>query len=246
MKTSFKLLTLAIVITFATTAAINFKLRAVYLTGDYKNPDSAYEIREFKDFDSIEIVAANLISARITHGDKFIVKLHEFAQGVRLEQKGSRLIVRVAADINGYYPSSRDVLLIECPVLKEIRTDGRFTVNGKPKIARKNNIRSYQGGRVLLTGFTQDSLSIVMNNFNKVFLRENNLQMLRAEIGVQDSSRSTLDLDRSNKINSADFNVQQSSILVLKDVMIKNFKYNLSDSAQVSLSGISLQMLSKK
>lgn len=246
MKTSYKLLIVGMLLLFGTTAAMDFAYKRVYKLGDYKDPYASYDTKHFKNFDTIEIVAANLIQSTIKQSDKFDVKIHKWAEGAEITQKGSRLIITFDANQVGYSGSYKDALLIECPVLKEIRTDARFTVNGITMVARKKDVLRYEGGRIYLEGFKQDSLSIVMNNFSQIHLNNNQLKFLNANIGSQDSSMSTISINRSNQVASANLDLQQHSVVTLRDIFIPDFKYKLSDSAEVNLSGISLRLLQNR
>ena len=246
MKTSYLLLILALLILFGTTAAYDIALQKEYLKGDYKKPYGAYNQLNFRDFDSIEVVASHIIRTTIVQGDKFDVKLHKFAKDAHIEQKGSKLIVTFKTDMDAYYGNAASALFIQCPSLKSIKTDAVYILNGDTITARKHGSNRFNSSQVLIKGFKQDNLSVEIDNFSTVLFRDNQFKFLHADVGSQDSSRSTIDLDNSNQVLSAEIDLQQNSIMSLKDIFINNFKYKLSDSAQVSLSGISLRLLSNK
>ncbi|MEJ7780075.1 MAG: hypothetical protein WKF68_10835 [Daejeonella sp.] len=247
MKTSYKLLMLAIIIIFGTTAAYDFAVQKQYLKHDYTNPWRDYNTMQFKDFDTIEVVASNRINTEIIRSDTFDVKLHMWVRDAKITQKGKRLIVNFDTQKDPYqHGYTKRALIIKCPVLKEVETDAKFLLNGKPVLSRAAQQDRLKGGQVLIKGFNQNEFSLVMNNASTVFLKDNNFKFLKANIGSQDSSRSSIELDNSNKILSADMDLQNRSVMTLDNIHIKNFKYKLSDSAQVNLSGISLRLLSKK
>lgn len=245
MKTSFKLVLMAVIILFGTTAAYDIALLKEYSKNDYKKPYLDYDQLSFRGFDSIEIVASNLISVEIVKGNTFDVKKHKWLKKAKIEQRGKRLVITFNTNEDNYYGGyTSRALIIQCPILKEVKADARFILNGKPVISRQGELEHFKGGQILIKGFKQDEFSLVINNASIVYLKGNDFGHLKANIGSQDSSRSVMDLDKSNKVLSADINLQHSSIMSLKDIYIDEFKYKLSDSAQVNLSGISLRLLS--
>ena len=238
---------LAIIIIFGTTAAYDFAVQKQYLKIDYTSPWRDYNNMQFRDFDTIEVVASNRINTEIIRSDTFDVKLHMWVRDAKITQKGKRLIVNFDTQNDPYqHGYTERALIIKCPALKEVETDAKFLLNGKPVLSRAAQQDRLKGGQVLIKGFKQDEFSLVMNNASTVFLKDNNIKFLRANIGSQDSSRSTIDIDGTNTISSARLSLQHQSVMNLRNIHIKNFKYKLSDSAQVNLSGISLRLLSSK
>ena len=247
MKTSYKLLVVAIIIIFGTTAAYDFALQKIYLMSDYTSPWRNYNTMLFKDFDTIEIVASNRIFTEIIRSDTFDVKLHMWATDAKITQKGKRLIINCETEKYNYQDgNTKSALLIKCPALKEVKTDARIFLNGRQQILTSILPSDVKGGKVVIRGFKQDKFSLVMNNASTVYLKENSFKFLDANIGIHGSSRSSINIDYSNSIESADIDLQNNSVMSLNNIYIKNFKYKLSDSTQVSLNGISLRLLSNK
>lgn len=244
MKTSYKLLVLALIILFGSTAAYDVALRKAYLKWDKKRPYESYDNLNFKNFDRIEITAANIVSTMITQGPYFKVRLHNSIPEAKIEQKGRTLVITFESNSSVFHANHSNALLIECPSLKEIKTNAIFTINGEVMTVKHARSSKYSGGQVSVRGFEQDSLSLVMDNYTSLYFKENKFGFLNANLGSSDSSRSTIYIDNSNQIESADLNLQNNSAMNLKNIFIENFKYKLSDSAQVSLSGISLRLLS--
>jgi len=246
MKTSYQLLILAAFILFGTTAAYDIALNREYSKTDHNDPYSDYDQLNFKNFDKIEILGSNRIATTIIYGPKFDVKQLKFMEDVLIEQKGSTLIITFNSESNSYQGGSGNDFIIKCPSLKQITADFIYTSNGMPVATLDSKSDRYYGGRVSVNGFKQDSLYVIMNNSTTVLLQNNNLNFLDANIGGRDLTRSTIDIDGTNSISSAQLNLQHQSVMTLRNIYINNFKYKLSDSAQVNLSGISLQLLSKK
>ena len=247
MKTSTKLLLLAVIILFGTTAAYDFALRENYLMYYYNKPFREYTKLEFKDFDTIEIVASNVLNTEIIRSDTFDVRLHNWLSGAKITQKGKRLIINCETEKYNYQDgNSKPALLIKCPALKEVKTDARIFLNGRQQILKSILPSDVTGGKVVIRGFKQDKFSLVMNNASTVYLKGNSFKFLYANIGIHVSSRSSINIDYSNSIESADIDLQNNSVMSLNNIYIKNFKYKLSDSTQVSLNGISLRLLSNK
>ncbi len=247
MKMSYKLLLLAVIIILGTTAAYDFAVQKQYLKNDYTSPWRDYNTMRFKDFDTIEVVASNRINTEIIRSDTFDVKLHNWVTDAKITQKGKRLIINFDTKRGSYHNGyTTRGLIIRCPLIREVKTDAISLLNGKQVVSKTVEPDKFRGGQVIIKGFKQDGFSLVMSNASIVYLKDNNFKFLKANIGSQDSSRSSIDLDNSNNILSADINLQNRSIMNLNDIYIKNFKYKVSENAQVNLGGISLRLLSNK
>jgi len=242
MKTSIKLLVIAIVILFGTTAAYDFALKEEYEKGLYKDPMNSFTRVEYKDFDEIVINAANRLGAEIIHSDTFDVRVDNYAKSyVKFRQEGSRLIVDLDLSSKRFF--GKRMLVIKCPAIKFVKTDAVYSFKGKDTVA-VNNLGDYGGGKTTtIIGFKQDSLNLSINHASIVNLRGNKLEYLIADLGIAKSSQSGLGVDKTNKINYADLNIQNSSKLDLNDISFNRLVYKISDSAQVNLSGVSLKLI---
>lgn len=242
MKNSIKLLVISMLILFGTTVAYDFELKKEYEKGFYKDPMHRFSRIEYKDFNEIAINAANRLGTEITYSDTFDVRVDNYAKPfVKFRQDGSRLIIDL--DLNSKRFFDQKVLVIRCPVLKFVKTDALYSFRGKDTVAT-NNLGDYGGGKITtISGFNQDSLKLFSTNASVINLRANQLKYLTADIGNGKSSQSGLGVDRTNKINYADFNIQNRSRLDLNDINFNHLKYTVSDSAQIKLSGVSLKLI---
>jgi len=252
MKNSYKLLIGAAIILFGTTTAYDFALKAEYEKGIYKKPGYKDPMQDFtklgyKNFNIIEINAADLLNIEISHSDTFDVRVkNDFKDEIKIKQEGSRIII--SFDKKKAYVSNGRSLVIRCPVIDSLITDAVLMINGKRVVTlqgRYNVDFGHEG--VKLQGFQQDSLTLTINNASIVSLKNNKLDYLKADLGISESSysRPNLSLDKSNEINYADLNLQNKSRLSLNNISIKHLEFKISDSAQVQLSGASLKLIKR-
>jgi hypothetical protein len=240
MKNSYKLLLIAVLLLVGTLTAFDLALKTEYEKGTYKNVRRDYSKLEYKNFDVIEINAANKLGVEIQYSDTFNIGVRDrVKEFLKIKQIGSHLIIDCnMRDSRGYLGEKS--IIIQCPELKGLRTDAVFYVNGKPIITK-----DISNTTVFVTGFKQDNLKLNMNNATFVKLFDNQIKHLSADLGKDISSQSDLVIDQSNDIAAADFNIQNKSRLTLTNVKADNFNYTISDSAQIRLSGASLKLLKK-
>jgi hypothetical protein len=240
MKSSYKLLILAVLLLFGSLTAYDFALKTEYEKGTYKDAFRNFSKLEYKNFDIIEINAANKVGVEIQYNKTFDVKISDRTKNyLKIKQVGSHLIVDLNINDSRTYLGER-VLIIQCPELRELKTDAIFLMNGKPVITK-----DISNTTVFVNGFKQDSLKLTMNNASFIKLINDQIKYLSANLAKDPLSESDLTIDQSNLISSADINVENKGKLTLKNVIVDNFHTTISDSAQVRLSGASLRLLKK-
>jgi hypothetical protein len=244
MKTSNLLLLSALIIFLVSLGIYNSALKAEYLTGNYKKPFKNYTVQNFKDFDEIEINAANQMDVNITSGTNAVRVAKNATDQIKITQKGKKLI------INMVYPQDNrkswfNSVMISCPKLVSVKTHAFYTNNGKRIIENENNEdnNNYNYHEVTITGFKQDSLHIEQDNASKVILKNNNINWLSVLTGTTVNATPKLKIDKGNSIQKADMQIGEKTELDINNVYIPQLKYHFSDSAKVVLSGIALKSL---
>jgi hypothetical protein len=241
MKTSNKLLLLLGIIIVSSLIFYNFGLRAEYIKGEYKSRFYQMTNKKIEGFTSIENNASNLY-VRIEQGDKFAVWFkNDVKNKIKFSKKNNTLIIdfKKENDEDDYFREEN--LIIICPRLenlisKKLYSDG----NIKDKKSAKYYIPE---GDITVYGFNQDKFNLLVNSLTEVNLEGNKFKNLTAKVGDDKSSIGTLNIKNNNEINNLGVDVKGKSILNLKNPLIKIAQLQLSDSANVNLSGRTLKLL---
>ena len=240
MKTSNKILLIATLIILSYLSFFNYGLTAEYKKGEYKN--RFYKMTQLKmgNFTSIENNASNLY-VRIEQGDKFEIWFdNELKDKVMFSKKNNQLIVdfKKKNDEDDYFRTAD--LIIICPKLENFTAKRLYLV--EQTNAKKESYYIPQG-EITISGFNQDSFNLLVNSYNEVTLESNKFKYLNAIVGNSKSSKGTFNIIKNNEINNMALDVKGKSIVNLKDAIINKTQFQLSDSADVKLSGRALKLL---
>ena len=240
MKTSVKFLLAAALVLLASLTAYNMALRNTYRSGAYKDPLRDYTTLKFKDFNEVVVPAAGILKVKIMAGP-FGVRVHPSAgEVVRVSQQGGRLVVAAVFADRAQAPNWGETVVISCPSLVALRADAESQVQGHPEYNK-----TPASGRVLVQGFTQDSLALRQDRGSCVELLNNRLGFLRAAVGATPGSHSALQLTQGNQVAAASLDISHQSELVLDNVQIPQLQRNFGDSAKVTLTGAALSSVLK-
>ncbi|TPG67354.1 hypothetical protein [Hymenobacter nivis] len=237
MKNSNKWVLAAVLLLLGSLTAFNMGLRAEYRTGHYKDPLHNFGALNFKNFTSVSVPAATAVPVKIVRGP-FGVRLNkEVSALVQVAQRGGQLVVTATFAGQRPYWGPREVLIISCPRLDSLTTDAVYALDGKPQTDKNGTL-----GHVAVEGFAQDSLVLRQHRMSRVALAGNTLRYLRAEVGSGPGG-AALNLNGSNRIAAADFDVRRHGELGISNVVIPNLRYHFADSAQATLGGTALGQL---
>ena len=242
MKTSNKLLIAAFVLILVSLFFYDKMLKTEYLTGKYKDPYKSYTVLKFRDFDTVNMVSSTAINVKFVQGPFKVTIDPDAADYARVVQHGNTLTITASYLHNYLYNKNPYLAVISCPKISAIYANATYSANNKPFTDTVNredwNIRGS-----LLEGFRQDSLIIRQNYGSGVTLVGNNLGYLDAVIGIKPGSGSKLEILQNNIIQRASINVNNSSLVLLKSAGIKNLTYHLADSARMTLSAATQNLL---
>ncbi|WP_046244567.1 hypothetical protein [Hymenobacter terrenus] len=235
MKNSLKFLTAAGLLLLGSLTAYNAALHTEYTRGSYRDTQASrsrdYTKLALNNFTKVAVPAAAVISVKIMPGPYEVWVKKEAAEFVHITQQGQQLTVAVALPEAQKNLAASETVLIQCPRLSSLTTDGVYTIAGKPQ-ANKTNSR----GRVVVQGFVQDSLTMRQDRASSVQLENNKLGYLRAVAGASLGSGSTLKVSKENAIEAADLAIEHQSRLELGSAIPK-LHYQFSDSATAVFSG---------
>jgi len=235
MKTSVKFLLAALVVLLASLTAYNMALRAEYRSGAYKDPLRHYTSLKFKDFTEVDVPAASRLSVKIMAGPYNVWVHPEAKKFVRISQQGGRLVVALALPEPAQTLGWGETVVISCPHLTALTTDGTYEVAGQPQ-----HSAAFIGRTTLVQGFTQDSLALRQDRGSRIELKNNQLGLLRAVAGTTPGSHSILQVNNGNKVDAASLTLAHQSELVLDNVQIRKMSHSFADSVKVTLTGTAL------
>ena len=197
MKTSNKLLFTAIIVVVISLFFYDLGMRSSFLRGDYKNPYRDFVSLNFKDFKTIDLrceTAANII---VTQGP-FSVKMSPDGESfVKVSQNADTLRIASAFPHDYFGSSEPYVLVISCPNLAQLITDSRYTAGDRLVIDSLAG-EDFSWRTTIVSGFKQDSLSILAQHGCTLLLKDNHIKSLNATIGVGEGCRSNLTISGDN------------------------------------------------
>jgi hypothetical protein len=239
MKTSNKLVLAALVAVFVALGFYNNALRAEYHAGVFRDPLRNYVTLPLRDFDALHVQAASLTSVRIQPGPYSVRVYQPLTDVLQVQQRGRQLTLGVnfPGEFQPRFLGSREpAIIITCPSLTALRTDATYAVKGA---SQTNQAQPWGDCRVLVQGFTQDSLLIQADNGSLVELRDNTLQRLRVVAG-HTNGVPVVRFHTGNHIQQARLAMGGKSKLVLEELAIADLRYQFADSATATLPGRSL------
>lgn len=161
------------------------------------------------------------------------------AEFVHVVQHGEHLAVSLAFPKEWEWLGRQEAVVISCPRLATLATEGTYTVAGQPQVDKLQ-----AGGTVLVQGFRQDSLLLRQERSNQIRLVGNTLGWLRAVVGTSPGSGPELEIGPDNHIQVADLTIGHQGRLELATA-IAHLRQQFSDSATVTFSGAAARGLGR-
>jgi hypothetical protein len=247
MKTSNKLLLSALILFVISVTIYNYALKAEYLLGNYKKPYRDYKSINIKDFNEIEVNSVDLMLVTIEQGD-FAIHQQKDGDSVKFSRLGNKLVMNInldeKPDPKNHFRRWKNRIIISCPKLVSLtESAGQILIKGKlPKdISYSYNVDSSDDWGITLRKFNMDSLSVNMWAGSLDFV-QNNIKHL----GLKAKSTSIVNINKGNKIEQANLQMNDFSELKLGKLIIPQLTYYVADSAKISLNGATLKSFIKK
>ncbi|RYY06623.1 MAG: hypothetical protein EOP43_05775 [Sphingobacteriaceae bacterium] len=237
MKTSNKLLIVAILIIIVSMVTYDFALRAEYLKGDYKSRFYNMKSLDLKNFKTVDNRVANLVEVNIEKGEKFAIWIDkDLKDNLNVSQNGTDLVIDIADKKNLKNKNYNGKISIICPSIDKVSTS--------PFFYEKANVIEYEPNSTCnIKGFNQQDLTLIINKSTHLSFGKNQIENLKATVGDDKSKYAYLFIASTNKIDDAAIKVAGKNQLSIENAKIGKSNFTISDSAQVSLSGSFLNKL---
>ena len=237
MKTSSKIFVATLLLLLGSLTAYNMALRHEFRQGTYKDPLHNYTTLAFRNFEAVRVPSASGLKVKIVAGPFAVQVNKEVADFVHITQRGRQLLVTLDYPHEPQYLGRQEAVVISCPHLAALTTNGTYTVAGKSLVDRLQT-----GGTVVVQGFRQDSLTLRQDRSNQIRLVGNTLGWLRAVVGTSPGSGPELEIGPDNRIQAADLAIGHQGRLTLATA-IPHLHQQFSDSATVTFSGVAARRL---
>jgi hypothetical protein len=238
MKTSNKLILVAVLLLVVALFAYDNLLKTEYLTGKYKDIYRDYKTLNFKDFDVADLPSSTASNVKFIQGP-FSVKIAPYALNyTHITQTGNRLQVQSNFERSYVYDQFAYVLIISCPKLIEVNTSAVYGIYRGTQTYTDTTVKDdWHMRQVLIEGFNEDSISVRQDYGSTVVLSNNHIRALKAVIGTSDSSGSKIIIRRNNQIKQANAAILNKASFMLDGKAIQNLTYQLADSAKLIFTG---------
>jgi hypothetical protein len=241
MKLSTIFIIATAVVSLGMLTAYNFSLKASYQKGGYKDRFNEMEFSSVKGLTAVQINAANKFAINIEKGEKEGLWIRDRIKNfVKVSRVGATLTIDLTDEGKGrnFNTNSDDIILFS-NTLNDVSTVPYFTKQEHAEGWRHN------GGDIRIKGLKVDSLNLQIGKFTSIYMsyvKTGTLTAIVGEVGIEEGS---LTIDSSNEIAFADLSVSGKSAILLLNPKIVKTRYNLSDSATVTLSGAALEGMKK-
>lgn len=245
MKTSSKLFITAILIIIGSMITYDVALRAEYCKGTYKSRFYGFKkITDTKAFTTLDNRAANLVTVHVEQGEHFgIWMMNDLKDYISISHNGTVLVIDVidkkSPYIKPYINIYKNRIIIISPAVNKIITTPFFAL-------KENEEGNYSIGSTTLFGFNQKELELHINKSTRLDLDKNKIDFLKAYVGDSSTHHANLTIRSNNQINNAEIKVKGMNGLNLENPKITKSSFNISDSAQVNLSGSFLNQIKKQ
>lgn len=242
MRTSIKILVTALALVIVGLLVYDTQLKAEYLKGNYKKPFGDFVLKNYNNFNSIELQSGTAINLMVTKGPYKVMVDPAAGDFVKISQQGKKLIISAAFKDHYRGLSGEFVVFVSCPDLTSFTSDTRYTAGGWLVTDSVSNMYSRL---TRISGFSGDSLVITENNASNITLDNNHIGYLKATLGITPNTGSQITIGVGNDFGSALFDIQNKSKLLLQSHAGNNITYHIADSAQLVVNGAISKQLFK-
>ncbi|SHH06819.1 hypothetical protein [Pedobacter caeni] len=239
MKLSTICIIAAAIVSLGMLTAYNFSLKASYQKGGYKDRFNNLEFSNVKDLTELQINCANKFNISVEKGPKEGLWIKdELKELIKVTQVEGRLTIDMTDEAKklGYRIDEGDIILFSNS-LSTINTVAYFNKE------QMENKWFFNNGEIRIKGLTGDLLDLRIGRFTSVYMDHVKVATLKARVGEAGSEGSSLTVDSANHIAFADLSIPGTNKIELLNPKIIKTRYNLSDSATVSLNGEALKQI---
>ena len=236
MKKSEVLVITALVLILASLFGYDYLLSNEYLSGRYKDPYRNFVTLKFKDFDRADLPSSTTANVRFVQGPFKVMIDTNALRYVTIKQNGNRLQVNTVFAHGNFYNPNPFIVLISCPVIKEINASGIYR-SARLIITDTLSGDDWTRRKILIEGFKQDSLVIHQDYGSSVMIENSTINNLTALLGTSKGSGPKILISKSNSFGHANFDLRNKSQLFLSGAKIRTLNYFLADSAKLVVSG---------
>lgn len=244
MRTSNKILIVAFAILAFSLVFYDMQLCALYRTGEYKKPFWNFVKLDYAGFNSVELNSATAVNILLAKGPFKVMVDPTATDFIKIRLDGKKLVI--SAEFENHFRSlaSDYAVFISCPDLSLFSANAYYTV-GSNKITDTTAL-NLSWRPTVISGFTNDSLTIIQSNASNVLIKTCRINTLRAIVGISNNSGSDLTIGTDNFFKQTDFDIRNKGTLVLKNPVGVTPNYHLADSAQVIVNSASQHILKLK
>jgi hypothetical protein len=213
MKTSNKIILLAIMIAFGSLLFYNFKLKSKYESKGYKDRFHDMDYIAVAGLENLYIQSANRIGIQIEYGIKEGLWVPKELKGkIKILSSGDHLKLDLVADADGKAPVVKSVFLIL--IAKDLnRIVASHTDRKKETNSSMSNMR--------LKGFTLSKLDLQVSSDTHFYLDKVQIDTLNAIVGGDDyAGKAELILPFNTSVNAANFNIGINGVVNLQGAKV--------------------------
>ena len=243
MRTSIKILTVALALVFISLLIYDSRLKAKYLKGDFRNPYGDFVPANYSNFNAIDLQSGTAVNLIVTKGPYKVLVDPVAGDFVKISRQGSTLTIYAVFKDHYRSIASDYTVFISCPDLKAFTSDARYEVNDAKVTDSLPNI--FEKKSTLISGFNTASLAITESNGSNIKLENNRIGSLRAVVGAGYNAGAIITIGHGNTFNTADLNILNKGILNIESPAGNDITYHLADSAKLSVNGAISKQLFK-
>lgn len=241
MKLSTIFIIATAVVSLGMLTAYNVSLKASYQKGGYKDRFNEMEFSSVKGLTAVQINAANKFAINIEKGEKEGLWIRDRLKGfVKVSQVGATLTIDLTDEgKKRNLNRNEDDMILFSNTLSAISTAPYFTEE------ENEGGWHHDSGDIRIKGLKVDALNLLIGKFTSIYMNHVKTGTLKATVGEIGTGEAGLTVDSANEIAFADLSVPGKSKISLLNPKIVKTRYNLSDSATVTLNGTALEGMKK-
>ena len=237
MRTSIILIIAAFLVLIVSVGIFDQQLNAAFKQGGYKIPFSNYEASNFTGFRHIHLKSASTLNIKIEKGEYRVLTNPAVIESIKMKMNGDTLEIETVFPDDFHNYNDEFAMYISCPELTTLRANAYYHIKSREYLDRLGS-EYFIFRRTTVNGFTQDSMNIFATNASCIWLINNSIKNLKADIGIDKGSATNFYIGEKNHFLHTDINIKSQSRFWIGDAdSTQSFHYTLADSARLIVSG---------